>query len=74
MIERSVLTRLLVFLDPGDILLVRFLHLDIGDPDRECSLVLDLSGSQYKGTLFQFFTALLSGRYIGAISAPLGDQ
>ena len=33
----------------GDMLLVRFMHLDSRDPDRECTLFVDLSQDDYKG-------------------------
>jgi hypothetical protein len=33
----------------GDTLLVRFMHLDSRDPDRECTLFVDLSQYDYKG-------------------------
>jgi len=36
-------------LTAGDMLLVRFMHLDSRDPDRECTLFVDLSQDDYKG-------------------------
>lgn len=33
----------------GDMLLVRFMHLDSRDPDRECTLFVDLTQDDYKG-------------------------
>ena len=33
----------------GDMLLVRFMHLDSRDLDRECTLFVDLSQDDYKG-------------------------
>jgi len=36
-------------LTAGEMLLVRFMHLDSRDPDRECTLFVDLSQDDYKG-------------------------
>jgi hypothetical protein len=42
-------------------LLVRFMHLDSRDPDRECTLFVDLSQDDYKGEKLR----LELGREIG---------
>ena len=38
----------------GNMLLVRFMHLDSRDPDRECTLFVDLSQDDYKGEKLRF--------------------
>ena len=44
-----------------DKILVRFTHVDLSDPQREFSLVIDVSGESYKGTwLFLFIRPRLT--------------